>query len=359
MTFTGKAACPMQKPLPAGAEDLSCVVAAVAPREAPLLDCLGDGAMPATDAHHEWIEDRLLANTDRVAAVPEPAGAATGLIAVENPGRFRRGDRVRAAGLAEVMVVTSVRPRRGQIVCRCGRRAARAEALGPGHVLHILGREPIGDHRAAAARFARRVRVGNRTRSLTADVQPDGSARRRTRPLRTLLRELERGVVRGADLPAGRRSAGILDIIRTNVLDAGGAELTRSLLAWCLAQVHRQSSSRPDTLAACAAQKRRLDAFVRAGGRPGELACCRTVACGAVPPEMVLLLDRSRIDVLPLAGRSFHYRPSGGAGGGRIVGEYTLELRNEIAHGVLRGLRTGSRRRGRRATTAASPSGGI
>ena len=55
----------------------------------------------------------------------------------------------------------------------------------------------------------------------------------------------------------------------------------------------------------------------------------------------VLLLDSSRIDVLPLAGRSFHYKPLASTGdfdAGEIIGEYTLELRNQSAHGMITGL---------------------
>jgi len=55
----------------------------------------------------------------------------------------------------------------------------------------------------------------------------------------------------------------------------------------------------------------------------------------------VLLLDSSRIGVLPLTGRSFHFKPLASAGDyecGELIGEYTLELRNEAAHGLIRDL---------------------
>jgi hypothetical protein len=57
----------------------------------------------------------------------------------------------------------------------------------------------------------------------------------------------------------------------------------------------------------------------------------------------VLLLDSARVSVLPLAGRSFHYKPlavTGDYDAGQIIGEYTVELRNEEAHGCIRGLST-------------------
>jgi hypothetical protein len=65
------------------------------------------------------------------------------------------------------------------------------------------------------------------------------------------------------------------------------------------------------------------------------------VLARAVPKGTVLLLDSSRIEVLPLSGRSFHYKPlarTGDRESGQLIGEYTLELRNENAHGVIEGL---------------------
>ena len=57
----------------------------------------------------------------------------------------------------------------------------------------------------------------------------------------------------------------------------------------------------------------------------------------------MLLLDSSRIQVVPLIGRSFQHRPlavTGDFDAGEVIGEYTLELRNENAHGTIRGLDT-------------------
>ena len=68
---------------------------------------------------------------------------------------------------------------------------------------------------------------------------------------------------------------------------------------------------------------------------------CRVVLSRWVQPGTVLLLDSSRIEVMPLAGRSFHFKPLASTGdreSGQVIGEYTLERRNENAHGVIRGL---------------------
>ena len=60
-----------------------------------------------------------------------------------------------------------------------------------------------------------------------------------------------------------------------------------------------------------------------------------------VPQDKVLLLDSSRVNVLPLNGRSFQYKSlatTGDSESGMVVGEYTLEFRNERAHGMLSNL---------------------
>ena len=72
-----------------------------------------------------------------------------------------------------------------------------------------------------------------------------------------------------------------------------------------------------------------------------DYGVCRVVLSRWVPSGTVLLLDSSRIEVLPLSGRSFHYKPlatTGDRDSGQVIGEYTLELRNESAHGIITGL---------------------
>jgi hypothetical protein len=72
-----------------------------------------------------------------------------------------------------------------------------------------------------------------------------------------------------------------------------------------------------------------------------DFGVCRVVLSRSIEPGRVLLLDSSRIEVMPLAGRSFHYKALASTGdreSGQLIGEYTLEMRNENAHGVIEGL---------------------
>ena len=110
-----------------------------------------------------------------------------------------------------------------------------------------------------------------------------------------------------------------------------------------------------DTIVVNGYQKRRINSFVSASRSyaaadvayrdlvavyESDFGVCRLILCRAVPADTVLLLDSSRIDVVPLIGRSFHYKPLASTGdyeAGEVIGEYTLELRNESAHGMIRG----------------------
>ena len=117
-----------------------------------------------------------------------------------------------------------------------------------------------------------------------------------------------------------------------------------------------QSSGRIDTIVCGGYQKRRINGFIAASQRfaqnttefssmvdvyESDYGVCRVVLCRWVPPDAVLLLDSSRIAVLPLSGRSFHFKPlasTGDSDSGQVIGEYTLEFRNENAHAVIRDL---------------------
>ena len=105
-------------------------------------------------------------------------------------------------------------------------------------------------------------------------------------------------------------------------------------------------------------QKRAINAFIGTSRRfavdsgtykdmvgvyESDYGVCKVVLSRWVPPGNVLLLDSSRIEVLPLAGRSFQYRQLATVGdreSGQMIGEYTLELRNEAAHGLIKYLAT-------------------
>ena len=385
MSFTGKATYSAGSTLPEIAEDISDIVSIVSPYETPLLAHLGDSPRPAASTYHEWLEDELLPNTDAIDDSTWTDPAADETFGVDNADYFRVGDQVRPDGSGELLLVTAVDTQAGTITVVRGYGGTTAENLSDNQVLHILGHAALEGDDAPNAKFTSRSRKGNWTQIFTSSVRVSGSDLavrklsvadeldyQKQERLRELLRSLESTVISGitpsAD-PQGSASVrrtmkGIIPFLTTNVFEPGvgsfpsDADLTEAQLNLALRMIWEQASSRVDTIVVNGYQKRRINSFMTSGRAYGaddvsyrdlvsmyesDFGVCRVVLSRAMPAGAVLLLDSSRATVLPLAGRSFHYRPLAAGGdyeAGQVIGEYTLELRNENAHGLITGLDT-------------------
>jgi hypothetical protein len=132
--------------------------------------------------------------------------------------------------------------------------------------------------------------------------------------------------------------------------------LTETMLNYVLRSLWQRAGSNVDLIVVNGREKRRINEFVSTNRRffssnetfkdmvssyESDYGLCRIVLSRYVPSGTVLLLDSSRIDVLPLSGRSFQYKPLASTGdreSGQLIGEYTLEVRNASAHGMITGL---------------------
>jgi hypothetical protein len=136
-----------------------------------------------------------------------------------------------------------------------------------------------------------------------------------------------------------------------------GTDLSEQLINAALRLVWEQSSGRVDTIVVNGAQKRRINQFIGSTSRhyapsdrrlselvsvyESDYGVCNLILSRWVPSDTVLLIDSTRISVMPLMGRSFQFRPlasTGDAVSGQVLGEYTMEMRNENAHAMIRGL---------------------
>lgn len=387
MGFSGKTTYGAGADLPELAEDVSDLISIVSPYETPLLDRMGDARNVATNTVHEWVEDSLLPNADSInQATFTPSAQEATAITVANGARFQPGDLVRPGNAPEVMLVTAVAANVITVTRRYG--GTPSSALANGLRLNILGNAALEGADATAARFTSRVRRQNYTQIFAATVEVTGTMRavkahgvadeleyQKSERMRELLRDLENVVINGTSsstVPQGsatsrRTMNGIIRTIATNQFTPGqngfpsgggaGGELTEQLVNVALRQVWEQSSGRIDTIVVNGAQKRRINQFVGSTSRhyaPGDrrlselvsvyesdYGVCNIVLSRWVPSDTMLLLDSSRIAVMPLTGRSFQYRPlasTGDAVSGQIVGEYTMEMRHENAHALIRGL---------------------
>lgn len=330
--------------------------------------------------------DTLLPNTDTInQATFSPNAQDATSITVVNGARFQVGDQVRPGNAPEVMFVTAVAGNVLTVVRRYG--GTPASSLSNGLRLTILGNAALEGAGAGAARFTSRTRKVNYTQIFTATVEVSGTMQavrsygvqdevdyQKQERLRELLRDLENCVINGtapAATPQGsasvRRSMnGIIRQIATNQFVPGqggfpsgggsGTDLNEAVLNAAMRLAWEQSQGRIDTIVAGGFQKRRINQFVSGSRRfdaddtrlrdmvsvyESDFGVCRVILSRWCPADTVLLLDSSRIEVVPLSGRSFHYRPLGASGdsvSGQVVGEYTLEFRNESAHALVRGL---------------------
>jgi len=383
MAFTGKATYSAGTTLPELAEDVSDLIGIISPYETPLLDALGDPMREATSTHHEWLEDEMLPNKDAINDSTWTNPASDAEFDVGHGSRFRVGDQIQVDSSEELMLVTGINGDTLTVVR--GYAGTTAEDLADNQVINILGNAALEGADKPSARFTNRNRCGNFTQIFTAAVEVSGTDvaasqlgiadeldYQKQQRLRELLRDLENTVVNGGQPtsnPEGsgsvRRSMkGSVQHLSTNVFHVGdsgfptGLDLNETKINFVLRKIWEASSSNVDLIVVGGFQKRKINAFCSdsrtytAGDTTftdlvsiyeSDFGVCRIVTTRWIPQDAVLLLDSSRINVLPLAGRSFHFKPLASGGDyecGELIGEYTLELKNEAAHGIIRDLAT-------------------
>jgi hypothetical protein len=391
MSFTGKATYSAGPTLPEIAEDVADIVSIVSPYETALLDHLGDPQRAAKSTIHEWLEDELLPNTDAIAhPALNDAGADTTELRVAHIDRYRTGDQVRIDRTAEVLLVTGTSTPTTTITVVRGYGGTTPQPIEDGDDLRILGNAALEGADRPVTRFTNRMRRRNYTQIFTAAVEVSGSQLAATgigvrdeidyqkqERLRELVRDLENCVINGVsgdtnpqgDSSTRRTMQGLLATITSNAFKPGEGPLpvgdgdsmkllNEPMLSAALREVWQRSSGSIDTIVVNGFQKRRINSFITGARSFGpsderyrdlvsmyesDFGVCRVVLSRWAPADSILLLDSSRIDVLPLSGRSFHYKPlaaGGDAEVGQLIGEYTLEVRNELAHAVISGLAT-------------------
>ena len=383
MAFTGKATYSAGTTLPELAEDVSDLIGIISPYETPLLDALGDPMREAMSTHHEWLEDELLPNKDAIDDSTYTDPSADTDFVVDNGSRFRVGDQIQVEGSEELMLVTGINSNTLTVVR--GYAGTTAEDLADNQVINILGNAALEGEDKPGARFTNRSRLGHYTQILTATVEVSGTDMaasqlglademdyQKQERLRELLRDLENTVINGgqpASNPEGsgsvRRSMkGIVQHLSTNVFHTGdsgfptGTGLDEDKINYVLRQIWENSSGNVDLIVVGGFQKRKINAFSADSRMFGandttftnmisvyesDFGVCRIVTSRWIAQDTALLLDSSRIGALPLAGRSFHFKPLASSGDyecGELIGEYTLELKNEKAHGLIRDLST-------------------
>jgi len=351
-------------------EDVSDLVAFLAPFETPLLDVVGTSDHPATNVKHEWLEDTLNPTTD-AASTAVASATGEGVLTVAHPGYFRIGDLIQLD--KEVMLVNSVSDV-STIGAARGYGGTAAAAHAAGCAITIIGNAALEGEETDEDRTTRQVRKANYCQIIKVGVKLSGTAQAvgwittgdkladvKVMRLREVLRDLEKTILLGrtdvatiGSETARRSMAGIVCSLATNVTSC--ASLTETALNDLLQACHNQGSRDVDLIVAPPKQKRVISSWNSARIHvtneanayrnvvevyESDFGTQRVIMNRWLPEDTLLVLDSSRIKAVPLAGRSFRYEELAKGGDylrGQIVGEYTLELRNENAHGMLQGL---------------------
>lgn len=309
---------------------------------------------------------------------------------VEHADRFRAGDQIQTEESREVMFVTAADAGTNTLTVVRGYGGTTPEALADNLAILILGNAALEGADRPAARFTTRARKQNFTQIFTSSLEVSGSQLatrmlavddeldyQKQQRLREMIRDLENCVVNGVAPTSTQEGSdsvrrtmrGILPSITTNVFapgvgsipdgDGAGLDLlNEAVINAALRAIWQSSAGHVDTIVVNGFQKRRINSIIFPNRSYSSLdeklknlvsiyesdyGVCRVILSRWIPSDTLLLIDSSRIDVLPLAGRSFHYKPLSSRGDsevGELIGEYTLEMRNENAHGVLQGLGT-------------------
>jgi hypothetical protein len=347
MAFTGKATYSAGITLPELAEDVADIVGIISPVETHLLDAIGNPLREARSTYHEWLEDSLVPNKDAISdsSISDPDGETS--FDVANGDRFRTGDQIQTDGSEELMLVTGVSGNTITVVR--GYAGTTPENIANGQVIKILGNAALEGDDKPAARFTNRIRCGNYTQIFTNSVEVSGTNvaashlgisdemdYQKGERLRELVRDLENTIINGGQPSANpqggaavRRSMkGIVQKIATHIYRPGdsgfpsGTGLDEAKVNYVLRQIWENSSGNVDLIVVGGFQKRKINSFLSASRSFGpadkaytdmvsvyesDFGVCRIITSRWIPQDAVLFLDSSRISVLPLAGRSFHF----------------------------------------------------
>src|SRR5438552_4616408 len=346
MSFTGKATYTAGTTLPEIAEDVSDLVGINSPFETPLLDALGDPARPARSTIHEWLEDALLPNTDKINDSTYTNALTDTTFVVENASRFRVGDQIKQETKGEIMLVSAINTGTNTLTITRGYGGSTASALTDHAVIVIIGNASLEGDDADNARFTARSRKTNYTQIFSSTVEVSGSELavrqlgvrdeldyQKVQRTRELLRDLENSVINGrapAANPEGsstvrRTMRGIRSFISSNTFAAGVAGfpsetvLSEEQLNLALRTIWKSSNGHVDLIVVGGPEKRAINQFIVTTRRytsdektihdsvsvyESDFGLCRVVLSRWVPFGTVLLLDSSRVEVMPLAGTS-------------------------------------------------------
>lgn len=338
------------------------------PHDIPLLSLLGFGEA-ITNVKHEWIEDEMFADET---LINNASGylATDSTIVVDDGSIFAAGHVIKIG--EELLKVTTVST--NTLTVTRGYAGTTAAALTDNQKVTFMFVEGVEGADARTARNKARVRVDNITQIFDETIEISGTALamaqygindpydyERAKKLMELSHQLEKALINGVKYESGqiRQMKGIRSFIATNVTDASSGALTMTMINDMAQTVYEKGGFKGGTnhvILVPAKQKRAISALdsnairiARNENVRGQVVDSLVTDFGQFPIILdnnldsteLMLVDLNRTAIRPLAGREFAHTYLGTKGDyltGILVGEYSLEFKQEKAHGRIKKL---------------------
>lgn len=354
--------------------DLSEVLSAILLDDTDFISTIGISADAATQTKHSWVEDALNGTTvlqSGGTSAQQALGTTSGTnirFSASQIGRITAGTLLkdRLSGKTEVVQVTAVSGTSATVVRGYGATSAQTHAaaatwdvIANPRPQGMAGPADKSTTRALKFNFSQIFSQGVKITGTAQAIDHAGvsseDAYQIDMRLRELKRELDRTAIMGVRAPNDvdgttyGTMGGIIDFV--GFIGAGNVNgtaetLTPSVVNTMAKQVY-DDGGMPDILLVGGLQKQKVSSFDqefrrstldsrRSGYTVEEFVTdlgwnLRVVVDRWVPNDVAMVLDSSRIKVMPLRTRAFFLEKLGKTGDSndwQIVGEYTMEVRN-------------------------------
>jgi hypothetical protein len=336
------------------------------PHQTPLLNMLGFGDA-VTQTTHQWFEDEIYADETKVNGAKLSTDTS---IVVLDGSIFRVGHVVKIGD--ELLYVSAVAS--NTLTVTRGYASTTAAAIADQAKIEVQFTEGIEGNDARAARSKARTQNQNYTQIFDDSIEISGTAEavqqygimdlyeyEKQKKQIELALALEKAAINGVAYQNGqvRQMRGVRSYIQTNVTDASAAAVSASLINDSLQSIYEKggfTSGGNYKILVPAKQKRaisglsttqiyitqaentrgvKVDHFVSDFGQ-FEIALNNNLAANEL-----MIVDGNRMAIRPLVGREFFHKYMGDKGDytvGTLVGEYTLEFKQEKAHARIKNL---------------------
>lgn len=338
--------------------------------QTPLLNIVGF-SKPVTQVVHQWFEDSLFGESSTVVGAKTAADTEIVVAEVEP---FRPNQVVKIG--EELILVTAVTTGSKTLTVTRGYAGTAAEDISDGAKIEVQFVEGKEGADARESRYKPRTRVSNFTQIFDETVSISGTAaevslygiddlyeyEKQKKQLELAL-QLEKAVINGIKYESSdgliRQMGGVRQFIKTNVVNGSGSPLTDDMLNDAMQKIYEKGGFADGgvfIIMVGAKQKRAISNFDksnirldRADNGRGSVAeyfvsdfgQAEIVLNNNLNPDELFIVDINRMAIKPLGNRSFTHEYLGKKGDyfeGQIVGEYTLEFKQEKAHARIKGL---------------------